>query len=348
MAELKIQAPLARIEDWAEFNDFQSCDDYENSNSTKESFSSPSEANENSFMDSSFSDAFSESLEDLVNTFDEKITNCFYDYEENVEKLAPVQVRNQEEIMNECQIWWTLTGNFGSILPIDWTKSCAKGLQHSLMNLNQASDCDTRKDDSPKDIDVRSFLIKNLQQEPIFTAEQVLEEIEEMIQHQRSPSLNSDSTDKSEEDMKIKVAAYIGMYKDEVKMLTLTQVQDLLSEMENLIRYHSETLISELALRDELEYEKELKNTFISLVLSIQNKQRQHVVVVDKKKITRNGMNGFEPKYLSTVIPYNPTRGTPDNQTLQILIKILQSINDDSPTVPTLLTDYILKVFCPN
>lgn len=104
MAELKIQAPLARIEDWADFNDFQSCDDYENSNksSNKESFSSP-EANENSFMDSSFSDAFSTSLEDLVNTFDEKITNCFYDYEENVEKLAPVQVRNQDEIMNECQ-----------------------------------------------------------------------------------------------------------------------------------------------------------------------------------------------------------------------------------------------------
>ena len=43
-------------------------------------------------------------------------------------------------------------------------------------------DCDVRKDESPKDIDVRSFLIKNLQQEPIFTAEQVLEEIEEMIQ----------------------------------------------------------------------------------------------------------------------------------------------------------------------
>lgn len=35
------------------------------------------------------------------------------------------------------RIWWTLTGNFGSILPIDWTKSCAKGLQHSLLNLNQ-------------------------------------------------------------------------------------------------------------------------------------------------------------------------------------------------------------------
>ena len=100
MSELKIQAPLARIEDWPEFNDFQNSEDFENSN--KDSFSSP-ETNENSFVDSSFSDAFSTSLEDLVNTFDEKITKCFYNYEENVEQLAPVQVRTQDEIMNECQ-----------------------------------------------------------------------------------------------------------------------------------------------------------------------------------------------------------------------------------------------------
>lgn len=58
--------------------------------------------------------------------------------------------------------------------------------------------------------------------------------------------------------------------------------------------------------------------------------------------------------------------GPPDNQTLQALIKselkisfhgsfdnkllslaVLRAINDDSPTVPTLLTDYILKVLCP-
>lgn len=50
-----------------------------------------------------FSETFGGSLEDLVNTFDEKITKCFGNYEENIENLAPVQVRSQEEIMNECQ-----------------------------------------------------------------------------------------------------------------------------------------------------------------------------------------------------------------------------------------------------
>lgn len=54
-------------------------------------------------MSDNFTETFSGSLEDLVNTFDDRITKCFCDYEENIEKLAPVQVRSQEEIMNECQ-----------------------------------------------------------------------------------------------------------------------------------------------------------------------------------------------------------------------------------------------------
>ena len=37
--------------------------------------------------------------------------------------LPYFQVRTQEEIMNECQVWWTLTGQFGNILPIDWSKT---------------------------------------------------------------------------------------------------------------------------------------------------------------------------------------------------------------------------------
>ena len=46
--------------------------------------------------------------------------------------------------------------------------------------------------------------------------------------------------------------------------------------MEILVKDLSEELVSDLSVRDELEYEKELKNTFISLLLSIQSKRRQH------------------------------------------------------------------------
>lgn len=50
-----------------------------------------------------FTEGFTGSLEDLVNTFDEKLTKCFGNYEQSVEELAPVQVRTQEEVMQDCQ-----------------------------------------------------------------------------------------------------------------------------------------------------------------------------------------------------------------------------------------------------
>ena len=37
-------------------------------------------------------DSVTGSLEDLVNSFDEKLTMCFQDYQEQVDKIAPVQV----------------------------------------------------------------------------------------------------------------------------------------------------------------------------------------------------------------------------------------------------------------
>jgi hypothetical protein len=82
-------------------------------------------------------------------------------------------------------------------------------------------------------------------------------------------------------------------------------LNDVYLELEVLIREFSETLIAELALRDELEYEKELKNTFISLLLAVQNRRRQHHV--ERKRNGRNStsaatastaksVNGVDPK----------------------------------------------------
>lgn len=68
----------------------------------------------------------------------------------------------------------------------------------------------------------------------------------------------------------------------ELETMTISQLNELYLEMEVLIRELSETLISELASRDELEYEKELKNSFISLLLAVQNKRRQFHV--EKKR----------------------------------------------------------------
>ncbi|KAJ9586564.1 hypothetical protein L9F63_028392, partial [Diploptera punctata] len=114
----------------------------------------------------------------------------------------------------------------------------------------------------------------------------------------------------------------------QLKTLSLSQLNELYLELEVLIREFSETLIAELALRDELEYEKELKNTFISLLLAVQNKRRQYHV--ERKRTGRSNTatrtpNGLDPKYLTTVIPYHLGSGPPDNQALQVLIKTWRS-----------------------
>ncbi|XP_975626.3 fasciculation and elongation protein zeta-2 isoform X1 [Tribolium castaneum] len=310
-----------------------------------------------------FTETFSGSLEDLVNTFDEKITKCFGNYEESVEKLAPVQVRTQEEIMNECQMWWTITGNFGNILPIDWSKSYARKLHMPALNLNEKEattpddDLELSSEDEAvaSDLDMHALILGGLHQdtEPLKTADEVIQEIDDMMQEETcsldgSPGSRDSIIETNETLEKAKEVLSSPLYEDKLRDLSLSQLNELFLELEVLIREFSETLISELALRDELEYEKELKNTFISLLLAVQNKRRQYHV--EKKRSLKNASktpSGLDPKYLTTVIPYHLDSGPPDNQTLQVLIKILKAINEDSPTVPTLLTDYILKVICP-
>ncbi|MPC85413.1 Fasciculation and elongation protein zeta-1 [Portunus trituberculatus] len=51
--------------------------------------------------------------------------------------------------------------------------------------------------------------------------------------------------------------------------MSVPELNEALMELELVIRQYSETLITQLALRDELEYEKELKNSFISLLLQV-------------------------------------------------------------------------------
>ncbi|XP_075158353.1 fasciculation and elongation protein Unc-76 [Haematobia irritans] len=408
MAELKFEAPLARMD---ETDDWAGCDFISNQNTINDSLNlnlkDPLAAQENKIRlleeavrdahvsknggytsagnispncntmlsaemsttldgakgasdatDNFGEEAFGGSLEDLVNTFDEKITKCFGNFEENVEALAPVQVRSQDEIMNECQMWWTITGNFGNILPIDWSKSYTRKMHMPTLNLGQnpprqqgsldaqtpADDLNSEDEAIANDLDMHALILNGLNnepEEPIKSVEEVIKEIEYIIDEAESPS-DEATTCESEVMEKAKEVLGAPLYAEKLQYLSINQLNELYMEMEVLIQELSETLINELALRDELEFEKELKNSFISVLLAVQNKRRQYHV--EKK---RGKFQGPDPKYLTTVIPYTMENGTPNNQNLQVLIKILKAINEDSPTVPTLLTDYILKVLCP-
>ena len=57
-----------------------------------------------------------------------------------------------------------------------------------------------------------------------------------------------------------------------------------LEELESTIRSFSEELIHELALRDELEFEKEVKNTFIASLIEVQNKQKEFRELAKRKR----------------------------------------------------------------
>ncbi|XP_046429654.1 fasciculation and elongation protein zeta-2 isoform X3 [Neodiprion pinetum] len=313
MAELKFEAPLARFEEeeTSSLKNINLLTEQLLDASLEANFGENRNANETGttrgngvdiLQEGTFS-PFSGSLEDLVNTFDEKITSCFRDYGTDVESLAPVQVRTQEEIMNECQMWWTITGNFGNILPIDWSKSYARKLHMPALNLNEApvslerqelEDLSSEDEAVATDLDMHALILSSSTdthspEEPLKTAEEVLREIDDIMQESPSMERSADSEgsllDVDETLERSKEVLGSPLYEEKLRQLSTGQLTELLGEMESLVGALSETLIAELALRDELEYEKELKNQFISLLLAVQNRRRHHHVTKKRNQI---------------------------------------------------------------
>ena len=102
----------------------------------------------------------------------------------------------------------------------------------------------------------------------------------------------------------------------DLKNLSSSALNELFEELEVTIKEYSETLIHQLALRDELEYEKELKNQFISLLLSIQKKRRE--TQADKKRSVnpkrQRGAGPPEPGTVSTCESVKPLRHCSNGQ----------------------------------
>lgn len=365
------------------------------------------------------------SLEDLVSHFEEKLASCLKNFGETTEKIAPVQIRSQDEIMSESQIWLTLTGNFGNILPIDWSKTYARTLQLPALNLkpkvqnmDDSFGFDLPEDESLSEaLDLHRMVCNHDDWEPPpQSAEEVIEEIDEIIMQQsmNSSGFNEGSSDcvmDSSIDSATVCSAlrspstYLSQYgynvmngsmtlmtrsyesnigdsitmcfniedrlaivrqatgnKENLQNTSYKQLVALKIELEALVDVYNEELVGELAKRDEFEYEKETKNSFISQLLAVQAKKRQYQATNKKKNqnTSTNDQQGLLrsmkkspsianlPQFLTAVIPYDETRKDLDNKTLQALSKILRAINDNNPDVPTMLTDYILNVLCPS
>lgn len=380
-------APLAQFdEDWQDFYEFKptvSALDQVNFNTSSSPCSQqppepsdprvtvpPLGLEDFSEMDNSFSGGEMgtfQSMEDLVSGFDEQLTVCFRNYSTATESIAPVKPITEDSTMKDDEIWNALTDNYGNVMPVDWKTSHTRTLHLPTLNLSEKGvknnlNLDLSDDEELREqLDMHSIIVSCINDEPLFTAEQVIEEIEEMMQESPDPEEDETPTQTdrlsilSQEVQTLKRNSASNSYEEKVKRLSIAELNELLEEIETTIKDYSEELVQQLALRDELEYEKEVKNSFISVLIEVQNKQKEHKESAKKKKKLKNASpaSGRQERshmpgtYLTTVIPYEKKNGPPSVEDLQILTKILHAMKEDSEKVPTLLTDYILKVLCP-
>nr|XP_046254405.1 fasciculation and elongation protein zeta-2 isoform X2 [Scatophagus argus] len=315
--------------------------------------------------DGSFSSAKTgafKSMEDLVNGFDEKLSVCFRGFNAKTDSIASVNVIAEDSLLEKDEIWNALTRNYGCVMPVDWKQSRTCALHIPTFNLEEKprkTDVTVELSDDEElreQLDMHSIIVSCLAEEPLFTAEQVIEEIEEMMQDSPDTEAehNPSQSDLSMLSLDIQRATSSPSYERRVRTLSVAELNERLEEMETNIRRFSEELVQQLALRDELDFEKEVKNSFISALIDVQNRQKEHRELLKKKKKLKGGAGtsqGHAEKtlgsYLTTVIPYEKKGHPPSLEDLQILTKILQAMRDDSDKVPSLLTDYILKVLCP-
>ncbi|KAG7474223.1 hypothetical protein JOB18_004471 [Solea senegalensis] len=346
------------------------------------------ELHENSSFLPGESGAF-RSKEELGNVFDARLSECFRNVHAGTESIAAVSEITEDTLLEKDEIWKVLTTNYGQVMPVDWKCSQMRSLQVPIFNLEEKprkTDVTAELSDDEElreQLDMHSIIVSCLADEPLFTAEQVIEEIEEMMQD--SPDVEAKNTlpqsDFSMLSLDMQRSNSSPGFKDRVRTLSVAELNECMEETETNIRRFSEELVQQLARRDELEFEKEVKNSFISVLIDVQNRQKEHRELLKKKKKFKGGagsshgraektlgvrlsmeglssvfQNSFrqtfgsgssERQYLTTVIPYEEKGHPPSIEDLQILTKILEAMRDDSDKVPGLLTDYILKVLCP-
>ncbi|XP_077098519.1 fasciculation and elongation protein zeta-1 isoform X2 [Siphateles boraxobius] len=285
------------------------------------------------------------SMEDLVNEFDEKLNVCFHNYNTKTEGLAPI--RNQshaeedEERLQDEDVWDALTDNYIPSSVSSWDDPASETLNGNL------SDQEIHEKDEDE-MNEKNENANCLREEPLITADQVIEEIVEMMENSPDPG---ETEEEEDDDIGVSSSQSNPSLLEEIRMLSQASnnncsyeglrlmpssaLLDILCRVEAAIREYSEELVTQLARRDELEFEKE-RFSMEGLSNILQTGIRQTF-----------GTSGTEKQYLNTVIPYERKVTPPSVDDLQMLTKILYAMKEDSEKVPTLLTEYILKVLCP-
>ncbi|KAI3422030.1 FEZ-like protein [Globodera pallida] len=320
--------------------------------------------------------------QDAIESFDDKVTTVLKDLDKDAEKIAPVKIRSQEEIMSESQFWWTLTGNYGNLPPIDFDRSQIRRKQLEALNFQSKEGTPTDQSvvsdgesEDPERLDFHRVATSQLQlnengEALPFSADKVIEEIDEILQagdlmnqslatnrtiesvdsmysSMRSPNVYSDI----EAELKSKEGGEgINVSVEEMNSFAQSKLITIVSEMEQIIQLYNEELVRELARKDELEYEKEVRNKFITLLVAVQERRRKLGGAGKKQsfKLASSEMGNTNDNPGTVSIPYDDSQEGPNISALEWLVKILQAMTDDSVQLPTLLTEYILNVVCPS
>ncbi|KTG32392.1 hypothetical protein cypCar_00018344 [Cyprinus carpio] len=307
--------------------------------------------------------------EDMITHFEEKLQLCFQNLNPKPDAINPVTPINEDTTLRCDEIWKALTDNYGSVMPVDWSQSKARSLHLSALSIEdrprmESVNLDLSDDEDLREqMDTHSIIVSCISEEPLLTAEQ------------RSHSSQMDE-EREYVPLEVRCRAVEACLRCALcagaRLMSALELNDELEDVETAIRRYSEELIQQLAIRDELEFEKEVKNSFISVLIDVQNRQKLHREMLRKKRKVKNAsgserlpssrfsmegissaiQNGFrhtfgsvggEKQYVTTVIPYERKDGPPSLQDLQIFTKILEAMRDESDKVPSLLTDYILK-----
>ncbi|XP_016159319.1 PREDICTED: fasciculation and elongation protein zeta-1, partial [Ficedula albicollis] len=348
------------------------------------------------------------SMEDLVQEFDEKLTVCFRNYDAATEGLAPVrgrlQAQEEEERLQDEEVWDALTDGFAPrSSPRPWQLPGTEPLHGSDPQLGGKEE----EEEEEEELTERSEQDSGINEEPLLTAEQVIEELEELMQSSPDPEADPEGEEEEEEeedeeeeeeskaDAEGKGGGTEPIVLQELHafspalnnncshegMASKAQASHFLGTIPTKLDNWAE-LVAQLARRDELAFEKEVKTAFIGALLAVQGEQREQREAARRRRrdkgLSLQGTKGSErggrrerfsmegissilhsglrqtfgpttneKQYLNTVIPYEKKGSPPSVEDLQMLTNILFAMKEGNEKVPTLLTDYILKVLCP-
>ncbi|NXS35007.1 FEZ1 protein, partial [Pomatostomus ruficeps] len=320
------------------------------------------------------------SMEDLVQEFDEKLTVCFRNYDAATEGLAPVrgrlQAQEEEERLQDEEVWDALTDGFAP------RSSSRPWLLPGTEALDGTDPQEEEEDE--EELTERSEQDSGINEEPLLTAEQVIEELEELMQSSPDPEADPEGEEEEEDEEEEEeeeadsdaegkgggggtepivlreLRAFSPAFNNNCSheglgQLSARELVAAAGRAEAASRALSAELVAQLARRDELAFEKEVKTAFIGALLAVQGEQREQREAarrrrrdkglslqgarsergtnMPRKRFSMEGISSIlhsglrqtfgpttnEKQYLNTVIPYEKKGSPPSVEDLQML-----------------------------